>query len=555
MSETRTFSVADYLLARLAELGVRHLFGVPGDYNLAFLDHVVRHPLIGWVGNANELNAAYAADGYARVNGLGALVTTFGVGELSAINGIAGSYAEYVPVIHIVGTPPTSAQRNGALMHHTLGEGEFGHFARAYAEVTVARAELTVENAADEIDRVLIAALRERRPAYLAIPVDVAVEPLRAPSAPLHVSEPRFSSAALDAFVARARTMLAQAGSAVVLGDFLADRFAVQPQLRRLVERGGFPHATLAMGKGLFDETALDFIGTFAGRGSAPEVRERIVRADVVIAAGVRFYDGITAGFTQDILDERLIDIQPFATRIGGERFAPLPMRRALEGLIGVVEELGRSWRQTPVRVRQRAPRSDDEALSQAELWSQIGSFLRTDDIVVADLGTAYFGAALMPLPHGARLIGQPLWASIGYALPAAYGAQLAAPERRVVLLIGDGAALVTAQELGSMLRDGVAPVIVLLNNNGYTIERIVHRPAEPYHDIPRWDWSLLTATMGPGMRSLTLRADSPATLASALATAANADCLVLVEAQLPMLDAPALLTVLADAVRGDNAA
>ena len=115
------FTVGDYLLARLAEIGIRHVFGVPGDYSLAFLDHIMDSEQITWVGNANELNAAYAADGYARVNGAGALLTVYGAGELSAINGIAGAYAEYVPVIHVVGAPATSAQRARALVHHTLG--------------------------------------------------------------------------------------------------------------------------------------------------------------------------------------------------------------------------------------------------------------------------------------------------------------------------------------------------------------------------------------------------------------------------------------------------
>ncbi|WP_351229680.1 thiamine pyrophosphate-binding protein [Streptomyces sp. NPDC002133] len=108
---------------------------MPGDYNMEFLDHVVDHDRISWVGNANELDAAYAADGYARVNGAGALVTTYGVGELSAINGIAGAYAEYVPVIHIVGAPSTAAQKAGALLHHTLGDGDHRHFVRAHTEL------------------------------------------------------------------------------------------------------------------------------------------------------------------------------------------------------------------------------------------------------------------------------------------------------------------------------------------------------------------------------------------------------------------------------------
>jgi indolepyruvate decarboxylase len=551
-----SFTVADYLLARLAELGVRHLFGVPGDYTLPFLDHVIGHPQIAWVGNANELNAAYAADGYARVNGIGAVATTFGVGELSAINGIAGSYAEYVPVIHIVGAPSASAQAARALVHHTLGEGDFEGFLRAHAEVTVAQAAITAANAAEEIDRVLVTAVRERRPGYLVIPVDVSVQRIQPPATPLCIPEPEFSQGTLDAFVAEAREMLERAGSAVVLADFLADRFGVQPQLRRLVQRGRFPHATLGMGKSLFDETEPDFLGTFAGRGSEPEVRDRVVHADVVIAAGVRFFDTITTGFTQDIADDRLIDLQPFAARIGHRHYAPLPMAAALDALIGIVEELGRTWRRRGLRPPQVvADRAGDEPLSQAELWSQIGGFLRPDDIIVADQGTASFGTALMRMPRGARFICQALWASIGYSLPAAYGAQLAAPDRRVVLLVGDGAAQLTIQELGSMLRDGIKPVIVLVNNDGYTIERMIRGPQERYNDIPRWDWSLLPAAMCAGGRALTLRAESGAALASALESAANADSLVLLEAVVPKLDVPELLSLIAEFAARRNAA
>lgn len=149
------YTVADYLLDRLAGCGIGHLFGVPGDYNLQFLDHVIDHPTLRWVGCANELNAAYAADGYARMSGAGALLTTFGVGELSAINGIAGSYAEYVPVLHIVGAPCSAAQQRGELMHHTLGDGDFRHFYRMSQAISVASAILDEQNACFEIDRVL----------------------------------------------------------------------------------------------------------------------------------------------------------------------------------------------------------------------------------------------------------------------------------------------------------------------------------------------------------------------------------------------------------------
>jgi indolepyruvate decarboxylase len=341
------FTVADYLLGRLAQVGVRHLFGVPGDFNLQFLDHVIAHPQITWVGNANELNAAYAADGYARLNGMGALLTTFGVGELSAINGVAGSYAEYVPVIHVVGAPSTAARREKALIHHTLGDGDFDRFARAHAEVTVAQATLTQENAATEIDRVITTAWRERRPGYIVLPLDVASSPTAPPVRRLDHDAPERAQLALEAFRAHAHAMLASARSAAVLTDFLVDRFGVRSSLEVLLDRGAFPYATMPTGKGLLDESDPRFLGIFAGAAGAAHVRECFAGADVVIAAGARFTDVNTAGFTHQIAAERLIDIQPFATRIGKQSYAPLPMRDALDALSDVVVSLPRSWAQS----------------------------------------------------------------------------------------------------------------------------------------------------------------------------------------------------------------
>ncbi len=166
-------SVVDYLLDRLAAAGVRHVFGVPGDYNLALLDAIEQHPDLQWVGSTNELNAAYAADGYARIAGLAALVTTYGVGELSAINGIAGAYAEHVPILHIVGTPTTQVRAHAVPVHHSLLDGDHHHFARAYREVVCAHADLTATDAPKQIDRVLTEVLACKQPGYLAVPADL----------------------------------------------------------------------------------------------------------------------------------------------------------------------------------------------------------------------------------------------------------------------------------------------------------------------------------------------------------------------------------------------
>jgi indolepyruvate decarboxylase len=548
------FTVGDYLLSRLAEIGIRHVFGVPGDYNLAFLDHIVDSGKIAWVGNANELNAAYAADGYARVTGAGALLTTHGVGELSAINGLAGSYAEYVPVIHIVGAPSTAAQRARALAHHTLGDGDYRHFARAQAEVTVAQAWLTAGNAAAEIDRVLATSLRERRPGYLVLPTDVASCPAERPASKLIMKPLDASASALEEFTATARAMLAEAGSLAVLGDYLADRFGVRREVADLVAVGQIPHATLSMGKGLFDEAGPGFAGTYSGAASPKPVRAAVEEADVTICVGVRFTDTTTAGFSQQLDPERTIDVQPSDARIGSRTFAPLPMRDAVTALAGIVRELGRSWARPELTL---VPAGDmqkpTERLGHAQLWPMLQNFLRPGDIVLAEQGTAFCGAQSMRLPSGVTFIGQPLWGSIGYTLPAALGAQLAAPGRRVILLIGDGAMQLTAQELGTLLREGCAPVIVLLDNDGYTIERAIHGPERVYNDITRWNWTLLPAAMGSGtMRAV--RVTTPAELVAALDEAADpAAQPVLIAAKLPKMDMPEYLLALARAAATAN--
>lgn len=546
-------TVGDYLLARLADIGVRELFGVPGDYNLAFLDHVIGHRSIRWVGTAGELGAAYAADGYARINGAGALLTTYGVGELSAINGIAGACAEHLPVIHVVGAPSTSAQRAGAVLHHTLGDGDYGHFLAAHAEVTAAQAYLSAGNAAAEIDRVISTCLRERKPGYLVLPTDVAASPLDLPDGPLEISGPDFSARVLEEFTAAARELLAGAGSVALLADFLADRHGARGELTELIAAGELPHATLSLGKSAVDESDPRFLGVYAGGASDERVRAGVEDSGALISAGVVFSDNTTAGFSQRIDAERTVDVQPFAARVGQRRFAPLPMRDALAALTRLVRELG-PWPGRPQPMATAEP-AGDGVLQQVDLWREVERFLRPDDIVVAEQGTSFFGAQNVRLPAGATFIGQPLWGSIGYTLPAALGAQTAAPQRRTVLLIGDGAALMTAQEIGTMLRDGLKPIIVLINNDGYTVERAIHGPEERYNDIPRWNWSKVPEAMGARDDALVLRAETPAQLAEALQRAAGSDRLVLLEAVLPAMDTPEALTAVSRSIAKANAA
>ena len=540
MSESQSPTVARYLIDRLAEIGIRHLFGVPGDFNLVFLDAVVAHPEVNWVGNANELNAAYAADGYARCRGAAALLTTFGVGELSAINGLAGSYAEYVPVLQIVGAPSLHAKHEHAVLHHTLGDGDFEHFSRMHSEVTVSQAYLTPENAADEIDRVISEMLVERRPGYIVLPTDVVHAPARTLN-PLRVPEAPFDPGQLAAFSAHARQLLAGTDRPAVLADFLVDRFGAREALQELLSRSGFPYATMLLGKGLLDESSENFVGTYVGAASEAGVREVIEGADALIVAGVLLTDVLTAGFTHKLHAERLIELQPFHARVSGREYQNVPLRCALRELTKIAGVTARRGS----RVEELAPTirtSETARLTQALFWDRMQEFLRPGDVVVAEQGTSFFGIGPKRCPANIKFLGQPLWGSIGYALPAAFGAGTALPDRRLIVFVGDGSALLTAQEIGTMLRDGLKPIILLLNNEGYTVERAIHGPEQPYNDIPRWDWIMLPRALGPDRRSTTVRAQTHGELRRALALAENSDTLVLLEIVLPRQDVPELL-------------
>ena len=548
------YSISDYLLDRLVELGVSEVFGVPGDYNLEFLDHIVAHPDIRWVGNANELNAGYAADGYGRLRGMSAVVTTFGVGELSAANAIAGSYAEHVPVVHIVGGPSKDAQGTRRALHHSLGDGDFEHFFRISREITCAQANLMPATATREIDRVLSEVREQRRPGYLLLPIDVARFETEPPTAPLPRYTGGTSPRALALFIEAATELIAD-DQLTVLADLLVHRLNAVDKLEALLAADVVPHATLMWGKSLVDESAPTFLGIYAGAASAEPVRRAIEEAPALVTAGVVFTDMVSGFFSQRIDPAKTIDVGPQQSTVGIQVFAPLEMEAALEALTSIL--LRRGITSPPIAstsddAPSQAP-ARDEPLSQKVLWDRFCHALTPGNVVLADQGTSYYGMATHRLPRGVTFIGQPLWGSIGYTLPATLGAGLAHRDRRPVLLIGDGAAQLTVQELGTFSREGLSPVVVVVNNDGYTVERMIHGKDEPYNDIVSWSWADIPNALGV-TNHLTFRAQTYGELDDAfLAAAQNRDRMVLIEAIVPRLDSPDLLNELAQPTSPDG--
>lgn len=553
-ADTQPYTVADYLVQRLAEVGVTEVFGVPGDFNLAFLDHIVDHPDMRWVGNANELNAGYAADGYARLRGVAALVTTYGVGELSAINATAGSFAEYAPVIHIVGAPSKDAQAAGAIVHHTLGDGDFSHFRRMASEVTCAQADLSPADAVDEIDRVIRQVITHRRPGYIQLSTDVARVQVDPPAQPLNPARD-FTSPQAKADFRTAVEKFLSGHKVTVLADLLVHRLGANEQLQRLIDHD-LPHATLMWGKTLLDESNPYALGVYAGAASDPSVREAVEEGDRLIMAGVKFNDTVTAGFTHNIDSARAVTVNPDHAMVGDKAFAPLRMQDALEVLADVADTFTHV---DPPADTDNQPyqwqAGADEPLTQADLWQVLSGALSEGNIVVAEQGTSFFGLSGIKFPGGTTFIGQPQWGSIGYTLPAAMGAGLACPGRRPVLVIGDGSAQLTIQELGTWLRENLNGVIVVINNDGYTIERAIHGEDQHYNDISTWRWRDVPHALGAQPdQVLTLHATTRDEFAKVCEqTTQEPNKLVFIEVEVGRTDYPETLRKLGEAINKRN--
>jgi indolepyruvate decarboxylase len=549
-------SVGQYLAHRLLEVGGPHVFGLPGDFNLTLLDEMLTVPGIEWVGNTNELNASYAADAYARTSrGIASLVTTYGVGELSAINGIAGAFAEDVPVLQITGMPTTANRNSGALSHHTLVDGDYDHFFRAYREVTVAGAILRAADATRDIDRVLRAALDESKPVYLGIPMDIAAAPVS--SAPLRhrLRATPSDPVALDDFrVALAEALASALGPqdpVTVLAGPRIHRRRAEATLERLADRRGVRVATQASAKSMLPETHPSSLGIYMGQMTpSPATRRAVDEAPLVILAGTVLSDVLTGFSSMGFELEKAVELGVSSARVGPVTFHDVRLEDTLALVDEVVAGLALAEAPSPeVAWPYRAGLPDssdpDAPLTQHELWTIVQEWLPEQSIAIADAGTAMYGALELQMPPGTDLLAQPIWSSIGYTLPATLGTSLAS-DRRSVLFIGDGAAQLTASELATILHRGLTPIIVLINNDGYTIERVIQSPRAVYQGITTWDWAALPAALAPRIPVVTASVSTAAGLRTALADASRAsDRAVLIQAHLDPDDAPPLLAAL----------
>ncbi|XP_047983646.1 pyruvate decarboxylase 1-like [Salvia hispanica] len=490
-------TLGQHLARRLVQIGVSDVFSVPGDYNMALLDYLVAEPGLNLIGCCNELNAGYAADGYARARGVAACAVTFTVGGLSILNAIAGAYSGSLPVICIVGGPSSNDYGSNRILHHTIGLPDFSQELRCFQTVTCYQAVVNnLENARELIDTAISSALKESKPVYISVSCNLPgiVHPSYTPHPlPLSTFPKESNQTSLESAVKAAVSFLNKALKPVMVGGPKLRAANASNTFLKLADACGYPVAVMPSAKGLIPEYHPHFIGTYWGVASTPFCAETVKSADAYLFVGPIFDDINTVCYSLLLKKAKTILVEPDRVVIGddGTTFDCVRMKDFLSALTGMVRHNATGYENySRMYVEDGRPQNSEanEALRVNVLFQHIQKMLCGEMAVVAETGDSWFNCQKLKLPSGCGYEVQIEYGSIGWSVGATLGYAQAAPEKRVVACIGDGSFQMTANEVSTMLTCGQNNLIFLINNGGYTTEEVIHEG--PYNVIKNWNYT-----------------------------------------------------------------
>ena len=539
-------SIGEYLLRKLENYGIEHIFGIPGDYVLRFYK-LIEQSSIQHVGMTREDAAGYAADAYARTKGMGAVCVTYCVGGLSTVNAVAGAYAEKSPVVVISGSPGIKERGKDALLHHKVRD--FHTQQRIYDEITVATALLDEPfTAFNEIDRVLDAVYRYKRPGYIEIPrdmVDVRGTLYQGPSTGGHVSDPDVLDAAID----DACNFINKSKKPVILAGVELHRFGYQDKLIKLVEEKRIPVVATLLGKSVIPESHPLYLGIYEGAMGRKEVREFVEDSDCVIILGAFMTDVNLGIYTANLDRARSIYATSEKIAVRYHTYEDVMFDDFIDGINASKLRKRRKpnlgWAlpdAEPFAVEANAP------LTVGRLFQHVNEFISDELTVIADVGDSLFGAVELRIHQHTNFISPAYYTSMGFAVPASVGAQFSMPDTRCLVIVGDGAFQMTGTELSTTVRHEFNPIILVLNNHGYGTER--HLLEGTFNDIGCWNYSGMPSLFGTG-RGFHVRTEGEFDEAIKAALAETRH-FTLIEAELEKLDTSPALARLAERMSGE---
>jgi len=490
-------SIGQYLIRRLGDYGIGHVFGIPGDYVLQFYTELEQSDL-EVVGCTREDCAGFAADAYARVHGMGAVCVTYCVGGLSLCNSIAGAYAEKSPVVIITGSPGLRERVNNPLLHHRVRD--FRTQYEVFEKLCIAGTELSDPVVAfREIDRVLDAAARYKRPVYIEIPRDMVgvVPDMQSPyCCPPAVSD----QSALTEAVAEAVRFIEQSRKPVIVAGIELHRFGLQEQLVRLAEGSKLAMTATMLGKSVVAETHPLYVGLYEGAMGDDAVTRFVEESDCVLLLGTFMTDINLGIFTANLDPANCIYATSEQLRIRHHHYHNV----LLEDFVSALADA------RPQAAPRTIPKSKllsegayvikpDEPVTITRLIARLNQSLDDETIVIADIGDSLFAATEVVTRGHTEFLSPAYYTSMGFSVPAAVGAQFARPDARVVVIAGDGAFQMTGMEMSTLVRHGFPTIIIVLDNKGYGTERFLHPGDWSFNDVLPWNYYKLPEVFGGG--------------------------------------------------------
>ncbi|QDT48845.1 Indole-3-pyruvate decarboxylase [Symmachiella dynata] len=534
-------TIGGYLIRRLQDYGLKHIFGIPGDFVLQFYNLLEESP-IEVIGATREDCAGFAADAYARVNGLGAVCVTYCVGGLSTCNSVAGAYAEKSPLIVISGAPGMEERVSDPLLHHRVKDFNTQH--EVFDKITIASATLEDPlTAFREIDRCLAAAVRYKRPVYLELPRDRVQTQALFPHEP---QEDKLSShkQALTEALAEAERMINGCKRPVIIAGVEMHRFGLQQEVIKLAEKNKIPMCATLLGKSVVSETHPLYLGIYEGAMGRDGVRKFVEESDCVILLGTFMTDINLGIYTAHIDPGQCIYITSEGLRIRHHHYRDVQLKDFVKGLVKT--DLKPPKREIPDSVRPVAKKFElqpENKVTQQRLFARINELLDDNMVVVADIGDSLFGASDLTIYRRSEFLSPAYYTSMGFAVPAALGVQCANRKLRPLVIVGDGAFQMTCLELSTTLKHGFNPIVLVLNNKGYGTERFLHEG--PFNDIPNWAYHRMPDLLGGGWGfEVHTEGDLDKALHAALA---NKDAFSLLNIHLEKTDVSPALTRLAE--------
>lgn len=602
-----------YLFQRIITAGTKSIFGVPGDFNLPLLEYLYEPSLVKqglrWIGNCNELNAAYSADGFSRYsNKIGCVITTYGVGELSAINGIAGAFAENVKILHIVGVarerdsrPNTSNSRQN--LHHLIPRLKDANFVgpnhKVYYEMVKDKVSCSTEwlddinTACDKVDKVIKDIYRYSKPGYIFVPADFADQIvstnnlINEPSISMRDCLDRPSFTSMSEITEVICNWIYQSKTPAVIGDVIIDRYGANKELNLFIKQTQIWNFSTVNGKSIIDETNPYYMGLYNGDESASCVIERFSQCDLILNFGIDANEINHGHYTFKYKkDARIIELHPEYIRFVETDANTEKIIRGIN-FVFILEELIKKIKpaflnfQYDSKVKAYTSQevypdiengdSEEQNITVDHLTKAISTFFNPGDVVVSETGAIYFAFRDLVFPSQLKYIAQGFYLSIGTALPAAFGVGIAMQDYpfchiiddtvpkdyipRLILFEGDGSAQMTVQEMTSMLRYQVPIELFIWNNNGYTVERAICGPTRSYNDIMPWNWTKLFEAFGDTNCQYTVSTliETKSKLAWKMKQLKNKklrDNIELIEVQLGVLDYPKQLQYMVTAAK-----